>query len=184
MYSATICVVRPITPERLLKEMKIPKFMTILIILVISLVAGLFMTRTERGPEPWHTNEVGAAHEITAYMSPTCGCCPIHTAYLKRQGYRVTTKLTDDMDEIKDRYGVPDELLSCHTTVVNDGEYFIEGHIPIEPIKKLLETEPDILGIGMPGMPSGSPGMPGVQEELFEIMQKHNDGSISQFMSV
>ncbi len=164
--------------------MKTSKFMIVIAILSVTLVTGLFMTRSERGPMPWHTNDAGTEHQLTAYMSPTCGCCPIHAGYLKNQGYQVKTELTEDMEQVKQRFGVPEELFSCHTTVVNDGQYFIEGHIPVEAIDELLKSEPAISGIGMPGMPSGSPGMPGPKNGLFEVMQLDNDDQLKLFMSV
>jgi hypothetical protein len=70
---------------------------------------------------------------------------------------------TADLTPIAARYGVPHNMRSCHTTVV-DG-YFIEGHVPIAAIESLLARRPAILGIALPGMPVGSPGMPGIQTE-------------------
>lgn len=105
--------------------------------------------------------------KATVYRDPNCGCCGGHAAYLRRHGYTVTIVPKADLTPIKRRYAVPDELLSCHTTVI--GRYAIEGHVPISPIDKLLRERPKIRGIALPGMPSGSPGMPGPKNAAFRI---------------
>ena len=71
-------------------------------------------------------------------------------------------------------------MQSCHTTTI--GNYFVEGHIPIEAIEKLMTEKPNIKGIAMPGMPSGSPGMPGAKQGPFIIYAIGNDGSVGEFM--
>lgn len=77
---------------------------------------------------------------------------------------------TKKVAEIKDRYNIPDNLQSCHTAIV-DG-YIIEGHVPVEEVKRLLKERPDILGLSVPGMPAGSPGMemPDGASEPFEVI--------------
>ena len=147
------------------------------------LIAG-FLTSPSNTNIPWHTNSAGATHEIIVYKSATCGCCTIHADYMQANGYRVESVDTEELNAIKKSYNIPSELWSCHTTIVNDGEYFIEGHIPIEAIDELLEQEPDIAGIGMPGMPSGSPGMPGPKYGPFEVMQVNHDQEIDLYMSI
>ena len=86
------------------------------------------------------------------------------------------------MGAIKERYGVPRNLESCHTEII--GGYFVEGHMPIEAIEKLLSERPDIRGIALPGMPSGSPGMPGPKTEPWTIYAVNKDGSVGEFMVV
>jgi hypothetical protein len=76
---------------------------------------------------------------------------------MEAAGFTVKDNLTEDMTAIKEQYGVPANLASCHTTVV-DG-YVVEGHIPAEDVQRLLAEKPDIAGIAVPGMPIGSPGM-------------------------
>lgn len=110
--------------------------------------------------------------KVTIYKSPNCGCCVRHGAYLKANGFDVDVEVIDDMSGIKDKYGIPQNMQSCHTTVM--GDYFVEGHVPVEAFRKLLEEQPDIDGIALPEMPSGSPGMPGPKLELFEIFRLKN----------
>ena len=95
--------------------------------------------------------------EITVNKSPTCGCCKLWIAHLEEAGFVVNPLDSDDMTAIKQRYGVPENVRSCHTAVI-DG-YVIEGHVPADDIKRLLAEKPDATGLAVPGMPLGSPGM-------------------------
>lgn len=125
----------------------------------------------------------GNGIEVVLYKSPSCGCCGQYTEYLKDEGYGVEVKLTDDMGAIKKELGVPYELESCHSMEV--GGYVIEGHVPEAAIEKLLVEKPDIKGIGLSGMPSGSPGMPGPKNGDFVIYEITHDGEKgSVFMTI
>lgn len=101
------------------------------------------------------------------YYSESCGCCVNYIGYLRNSGFKVNAIRVDDTKETKDGLKIPGDLRSCHTTKI--GNYFIEGHVPVEAIKKLLIEKPAIDGIALPGMPSGSPGMPGPKVP-FEIL--------------
>ena len=120
--------------------------------------------------------------EITVFKSPNCGCCGIYSQYMEKEGFDITVKDVPSMDIIKSKFNVPANLQSCHTTQVDD--YFVEGHIPLEAIGKLLTEKPDIAGIAMPGMPSGSPGMPGRKSGPWTIYAVNHDGSYSEFMTI
>ncbi len=121
--------------------------------------------------------------EIDIYKSLTCGCCSIYFQYFdSKTNTRVNAINMQDLDSIRNQYGVPLELQSCHTTIV--GDYFVEGHIPLEAVEKLLKENPDIKGIAMPGMPSGSPGMPGKKYGDFIIYAVNHDGSYNEFMRI
>ncbi|HLC83832.1 MAG TPA: DUF411 domain-containing protein [Bacteroidia bacterium] len=86
------------------------------------------------------------------------------------------------LSEIKNQYGVPSELQSCHTMIV--GNYFVEGHVPLEAVEKMMQEKPDIKGIGISGMPSGAPGMPGSKSEVWTIQAVNMDDSLSEFMTI
>lgn len=118
---------------------------------------------------------------LVMYKSPNCGCCTGHLAYLRKEDYEVEVVQTEEMDTIKKQQGVPIEMESCHTVIGN--EYFIEGHVPIEAIDKLLTEKPEIDGIGLPDMPSGSPGMPGYKKEPFEILSLVNN-EVKEWMKI
>ena len=123
---------------------------------------------------------IAQGQKITVFLSPTCGCCHQYVDYLKAQGFQVEEKETNDMLAIKEQYNVPENMEACHTSVV-DG-YFIEGHVPVEAIKKLLQERPKIDGIALPGMPEGAPGMGGVSRGGFKIYQL-SGGNASEFFS-
>lgn len=122
-----------------------------------------------------HTPNESKGIAATLYKSPSCGCCGEYTAYLGKEGYDVAVKLEQDMPAIKEQFSIPYELESCHTMEV--GGYVVEGHVPEAAIEKLLTEKPDIKGIGMGGMPSGSPGMPGPKNGDFVIYEINNDGT-------
>lgn len=144
---------------------------TILVVVVLAIV-GLMATRSGSDSKSI-TNDNGTAAIV--YKSPTCGCCGVYASYMKKEGYDVDEKNIQDMSVIKQKFDIPYELESCHTTEL--GDYVVEGHIPKEAMVKLLEEQPDIKGIGMPGMPSGAPGMPGPKNGEFVIYEITHEGT-------
>ena len=134
-----------------------------------------------RSPSGTATNVIDPNKTITIYASPDCGCCHDYIPYLVDNGYLVDEVSVQDINAPKLKYGVPEAAWSCHTSVI--GKYFIEGHVPVEAIDKLLAGEPNIDGIALPGMPSGSPGMNGEKTEPFEIVAI-KDGVIKPFMTI
>lgn len=120
--------------------------------------------------------------DITIYKSSSCGCCNIYTSYFEKRGRDVKVIMIEDMDQIKQQNGVPSELESCHTTIV--GDYFVEGHVPLEAIEKLIIEQPDLAGIALAGMPNGSPGMPGTKKGDFVIQGVNKDGTYQEFMRI
>ena len=107
--------------------------------------------------------------EATLYKNPQCGCCQDHAAYLRRHGYRVKEIATHDLEGIRLKLGVPEQLYGCHTILV--GGYVVEGHVSAPVIDRLLRERPKILGVSLPGMPQGSPGMTGTKTEPFRIYE-------------
>jgi hypothetical protein len=97
------------------------------------------------------------ATEITVHRSPSCGCCGIWLDHLKKQGFVVNDIKTQDVNLVKQQYGVGAGLASCHTALVEG--YVIEGHVPAADIRKMLAEKPNIVGLSVPGMPQGTPGM-------------------------
>lgn len=107
--------------------------------------------------------------EATLYKNPLCGCCQDHAAYLRQHGYSVKEIATHDLEGIRIKLGVPQELYGCHTILV--GGYVVEGHVSAPVIDRLLRERPKIRGISLPGMPQGSPGMTGTKTEPFKIYE-------------
>ncbi len=117
---------------------------------------------------------------IKVYKSPYCGCCGAWTKILARAGFEPEVFKTNDLAPVKRLAGVPANLESCHTAFV-DG-YVVEGHVPVEAIEKMLEERPRIVGIGVPDMPIGSPGMPGPNPEPFSVIAFAADGRQTAYM--
>ena len=120
---------------------------------------------------------------ITVYKNAQCGCCRAWVEHLRKEGFQVTAKDVDDLAAIKAKLGVPSSLSSCHTAVV--GPYVVEGHVPAADIRKLLAEKPKAAGIGVPGMPAGSPGMemPGFPADKYDVMTFAKDGKQKVFTS-
>ena len=109
---------------------------------------------------------------VQMYKNPQCGCCEEYAKYLRQHGFKVTVTPSHNMSAISRKNGVPERLAGCHTALV--GGYVVEGHVPVGAINKLLTERPSIIGISLPGMPEGSPGMTGVKEGPFQIMEITN----------
>lgn len=118
-----------------------------------------------------------AEYNIDMYKSPTCGCCTKWAENMQKNGFNVKQHLDSNAVELKARYNVPLDLSSCHTGVI-DG-YVVEGHVPADEIKRLLELKPiDVVGISVPGMPLESPGMEqGSMPEMYDVILFKKDGS-------
>lgn len=118
--------------------------------------------------------------EITVHRSPTCGCCGKWMAHMQNNGFAVTEIQSGDMDAIKRQHGVPDSLKSCHTALV--GGYVVEGHVPAEDVKALLKSKPAAVGVSVPGMPAGTPGMEmGAKKDPYAVVQFDKGGKVSVF---
>ena len=95
--------------------------------------------------------------QATLYKNPHCTCCEKYATYLRENGFKVDVKVTDDLEGITLKAGVPEQMLGCHTMFV-DG-YVVVGHVAADVMQKLLTERPAIVGLAIPGMPSGVPGM-------------------------
>jgi len=156
-------------------------------IIVVSVIVAflfgiLFFTLSSKNVSSY---EAVSSYEgdIAIYKSGSCGCCGVYSDYFKNRGNSKTNTIDlEDLRNLKNKYGVPASMESCHTTII--GNYFIEGHIPLEAIEKLLIEKPEIKGIAMPGMPSGSPGMTGAKNGDFVIYSVNYDGSYAEWMRI
>ena len=121
-----------------------------------------------------------AEKKLTMHRSPGCGCCLQWVEAAKKAGFTVAVVDDPNIYELKKKLGVPESLLSCHTTLA--GAYVVEGHVPLDAIKKLLVERPKVKGIGVPGMPMGSPGMEhGDHREHFEVFAFDAAGKVRFF---
>lgn len=119
---------------------------------------------------------------VTLYKDPSCGCCEGYAAALRRQGFAVTVEETSELEAIKAGHNIPVAGSSCHTSVI--GGYVVEGHVPMAALAKLLEEQPDVAGIGLAGMPIGTPGMPGLQRAPYDVYQLSEAGEMSPYLSI
>ena len=122
------------------------------------------------------------AAEMTVYKSDSCGCCGGWVEHMRKAGYAIRVVPTDDLAPVKTRLGVPQSLWSCHTAVV-DGKV-IEGHVPAAAVNAFLKSPGASRGIGVGGMPTGSPGMeaPGYAPERYDVM-RFGTGQPARFMT-
>ena len=105
---------------------------------------------------------------VDVYKDPSCGCCGNWVAHLRREGFTATATDVRDITTVKIKNHVPGPLQSCHTALV--GGYVIEGHVPASDIQRLLKERPKIVGLAVPGMITGSPGMEGLGGKPYDVL--------------
>lgn len=121
---------------------------------------------------------------VEVWKAPTCACCKDWIAYLEASGFAVKAHDTGN-NPVRLKLGMPAKLGSCHTALV--GGYAIEGHVPARDIRRLLKERPNALGLAVPGMPVGSPGMDGAaygnRKDPYDVLLVARDGAIKVFQS-
>jgi len=120
---------------------------------------------------------------VQVYKDPTCGCCALWVEHLRKAGFTATVTDVEDMTALKTKHGVPPRARSCHTAVT--GDYVIEGHVPAADVQRLVKERPSVVGIGVPGMPIGSPGMEvaGVKPQPYDVLAFDKAGQTTVFAS-
>ena len=122
-----------------------------------------------------------AGKAVTMYKTVGCGCCSVWAEHLRKAGFKVSSMEVADLDRLKATYGVPRAIQTCHTALV-DG-YVVEGHVPLDAIQKLLKERPKVAGIGVAGMPIGSPGMEsGSRHDAYEVVAFDREGKTSTYL--
>ena len=153
----------------------------VLFVLIVGISTFMGMDRNSTTNATTEVLGFGNGRSAVVYKSPTCGCCVGYADELEKQGFDVEVVATEDMSKIKEQFGVPADKQSCHTIAIDD--YVVEGHVPMEAVEKLLTESPDIEGIGLPRMPSGTPGMPGPKRAPYEVYQLSN-GTVSSYVTI
>ena len=120
-------------------------------------------------------------HTIAVHKTPTCACCDGWVSHLRDAGFDVSVTITPDLAALRRQHGMPDALASCHSALI-DG-YFIEGHVPAGDVRRLVAQRPDAVGLSVPGMPLGSPGMetPGGDRDRYDTLLVLRDGTTRVF---
>lgn len=131
------------------------------------LMTGLVASALLAGRHVGHAQDL---LRIIVSKDPTCGCCTGWVDHLRREGFTAEVVETPEINRVKVRLGVPQDLASCHTAEV--GGYVIEGHVPADAIRRLLAEKPPGRGLAVPGMPMGSPGMEmdGMAPDTYEVV--------------
>lgn len=124
--------------------------------------------------QPAQAAGADSATTLVVYKEATCPCCNKWVEYMQTNGFRVVTYNVTDLDAVKQKHDIAGNLQSCHTTEV--GGYFVEGHVPVDLVRKLLAERPRIAGITVPGMPVGSPGMEVGPPEPYDILSVDSAG--------
>ena len=154
--------------------MSIKYFKKILIILLISFAS--FDVQNEN---------IETGSSLLVHKTPTCGCCKMWIKHLEEQGFSTSVKDHKNLQEIKERYEIKPEYRSCHTGVSLQGHFF-EGHIPSKYVSQFLsEGDPDAIGLSVPGMPLGSPGME-VEDRFtpYDVLVHYKDGSTKVYAEI
>jgi hypothetical protein len=127
------------------------------------------------------TVRAGAQRTATVYKDPTCGCCTKWADLLRGSGFSVSIKNIAELD--RSRYAVPAALRSCHTAIIES--HIVEGHVPIADVQRMLTQGSGVVGLSVPGMPIGSPGMevPGTSPQPFDVLAFDKTGSSRVFAS-
>lgn len=120
----------------------------------------------------------GARH-AELFKTPGCGCCDGYADHLRASGFDVTVREAPDLAALTQAAGVPAPLQGCHTTMI-DG-YTVSGHVPIAQIERLLAERPAVRAISLPGMPVGTPGMPGPKTETWTTFAIGENGATTVF---
>lgn len=144
-------------------------------ILFPGILAALLLTGS-----PVHSEQKPAPVEL--WKSPNCGCCSGWMKHMRSAGHTVNAHNVElnILSRIKRQAGLSEELQSCHTAKI--GGYVIEGHVPAKDIERLLLEKPDAIGLAVPNMPMGSPGMDfGPEKEPYEVLLVKKDGSTEVF---
>jgi hypothetical protein len=117
---------------------------------------------------------------VVVHKDATCGCCSLWGKHMEQAGFHVTYVNEPDMPAVRTRNRVPRTLQSCHTAIV--GGYVVEGHVPAADVKRLVSARPAVLGVAVPGMPLGSPGMEqGNMKQSYAVMSFDAAGKTAIF---
>jgi hypothetical protein len=132
----------------------------------------------------WHVPGVARAAKaprVVVHKNESCGCCKVWVSHLAKAGFEVQVINADNLNSVKERVGIPYALGSCHTAEVEG--YFVEGHVPVADIQRLLRERPEAKGLTVPGMPIGSPGMevPSGQVDPYDVLLVAKDGSTNVY---
>lgn len=149
------------------------------------LLVALPLIARQAHAQPRPSSQPAGSHTalpaMTVYKDAECGCCKEWVKHVQKAGFVVTAYDMPDMNAVKTRFGVPGALQSCHTAVV--GAYVLEGHVPADLVARLVREKPAALGLAVPGMPQGSPGMEGPDKDKYDVVLFERSGKTRVYAS-
>lgn len=116
---------------------------------------------------------------VDVYKSPSCGCCGDWVKHMEQAGFSVRSHVVDDVPAARRQLGMPERLGSCHTARI--GNYVVEGHVPAADVQRLLKEKPKAIGLAVPGMPQGAPGMETPRPQPYDTLLVGADGQTRVF---
>jgi hypothetical protein len=173
-YDVTLYSNKTVKDNRNIKMKKFKRYM-----FAVAAVCGLSLTLGYMLPVK--TVNAEESKVVTVYKNPSCGCCKKWVKHMQDAGFKVKSINQSNMIPVKNTFGVNVAYRSCHTAKV--GKYFIEGHVPAADIKRMLKDNPDIKGLAVPGMVTGSPGMEGSYKESYEVLAIDKNDNYSVYSS-
>ena len=121
-------------------------------------------------------------NQITVWKTASCGCCKEWVAHLRKNGFQVVTKDVKETAPVRKKLGLPEKFGSCHTASL--AGYVLEGHVPAQEIRRLLRDKPAAIGLAVPGMPVGSPGMEmDITGDAYDVLLVLSNGSSRVYQS-
>jgi hypothetical protein len=136
-------------------------------LMTIAMLLGLLIPASVRAED---------VRDVKLYKNPQCSCCEGYADYLRKNGFKVTVSEADDLNRLQKEHGIPVQLYGCHMSLV--GGYVVEGHVSIDLINRLLAEKPHIIGISLPAMPMGVPGMGGTKDEELKVYEIAPDAPV------
>jgi hypothetical protein len=150
-------------------------FAAVEIVVVVAALGAADLQQQQPTARPQPAPAAQQANKVIVYKSPACGCCGAWVTYMRANGFTVEVHDQDDVTPIKRASGVPVALESCHTAQI--GGYAIEGHVPVEAIRRMLREKPAIAGLAVAGMVAGTPGMEmGDQHPPYDVTSFTREG--------
>ena len=152
---------------------------------LISLIFALTACSDEKAIELINASKITTLVKLDVYKSPTCGCCGRWVSHIDDKGFDAVTHHPADLNDVKRQLGIAPQYWSCHTGVSKEG-YIFEGHIPADTMRRFLAEKPaGALGLSVPGMPIGSPGMEmGNRRDDYDVLLLKKDGSSSVYARI